>query len=339
MGSSSHFPDFAPSAEFLAVFQAQADEHGFLSFAQFMELALYHPQLGYYRKNRARVGYGAGTDFYTASTTGPVFGELISAACIKLLGPCDPGAFSFVELGAESEGGVLTGVEHPFASAHTVRIGETAQLTGRCIVFSNELFDAQPFHRFVFRAGLWKELGVGWRGGRFVEVERPTAPPFAFPAKAPEGYIVDAPMAASALADQLLGQPWTGLFVAFDYGKSWAELRDFTPAGTARAYFQHTQSNDLLARPGQQDLTCHICWDWLAERLTAHDFSAPGLESQEAFLVNHAGAYLAAAIASEAAGFSRKKSALLQLLHPANMGQKFQVLHATRGLHSFAVKT
>ena len=42
-----------------------------------MELALYHPTLGYYRHSGPRVGYGRGTDFFTASTSGPLFGELI----------------------------------------------------------------------------------------------------------------------------------------------------------------------------------------------------------------------------------------------------------------------
>jgi SAM-dependent MidA family methyltransferase len=132
------------------------------------------------------------------------------------------------------------------------------------------------------------------------------------------------------LVDEIVGQPWTGLFVACDYGKSWDEIASATPHGTARAYYRHTQSNDLLARPGEQDLTCHICWDWLVERLRANRFETPVIESQEAFLVRHATAYIAATSTADAAHFSQRKLALAQLLHPSHLGQKFQVLHALR---------
>lgn len=314
-----------------------------MNFARFMELALYDPAVGYYRREHERVGYAPGTDFFTAATSGAIFGELVAAACVVLLGGCDPRDFTFVEIGAEppgsaqkkTGGGVLAGVAHPFGAARTVRVGEPIALAGRCVVFSNELFDAQPFHRFVYRRGAWRELGVALRDGALAECELVTATPLAgetpLPARAPEGYIIDAPLAAVALAEQIAAQPWTGLFVACDYGKSWRELAEAAPAGTARAYHRHTQSNDLLARPGEQDLTCHVCWDWLADALGRHRFASPRVESQEAFFIHHAAELIAATSAAEAARFSPKKLALLQLLHPSHLGQKFQVLHAFRG--------
>jgi SAM-dependent MidA family methyltransferase len=354
-----------PSASFLAVFRAHADAMGALPFDRFMELALYDPAVGYYRREQSRVGYEVGTDFFTASTSGPVSGELVSAACAALVQVHGgaPGDFVFVEIGAESAAGVLASATHPFGAVRTVRVGEPIELSGRCIVFSNELFDAQPCRRFVRRAGEWRELGVAEREGRLVEIELPCGsaqahgrdaratrpgrqawhgrpahvaddssdhPETWLPAQAPEGYQFDAPRAAAELAGRIAAQPWSGLFLAFDYGKSWAALAEETPAGTARAYHRHTQSNDLLARPGEQDLTCHVCWDWLRDALTQGGFAAPHLESQEAFFVGHAAEYLAAATAAEGARFSPKKLSLLQLLHPAHLGQKFQALHAWR---------
>lgn len=329
MGSSAPASP-APSAEFIKVFRGLAGAEGTLPFAQFMELALYHPAVGYYRKSRGRVGYGAGTDFFTASTSGPVFGELVTAAVVHLLGDQPPGEFTFVEIGAESGGGVLAGVAHAFAAARTVRLGEAPALSGRCVVFSNELFDAQPFRRFVHRAGAWRELGVTLRDGALHEVERPAQPPPELPAHAPEGYVIDAPYAAAALAAQLAAAPWTGLFVACDYGKSWRELSESCPEGTARVYHRHVQSNDLLAQPGEQDLTCHVCWDWLVAALSRHGFARPMVESQESFFIHHAASAIAAISAADAARFSPRKQSLLQLLHPSHLGQKFQVLHARR---------
>ena len=296
-----------------------------------MELALYHPQLGYYRQDRTRVGYAPGTDFYTASSSGPIFGEMVAAACVALLGgEARAREHAFVEIGAEAGAGVLAGVAHPFASARTVRVGETQQLAGPCVVFSNELFDAQPLRRFIRRGDSWRELGVQLRGDQLHEVELAEVNESWLPHEASEGNVFDAPRAAAELSAAIAAQPWTGLFVAFDYGKSFAELATATPAGTARAFFQHTQSNDLLARAGQQDLTGHVCWDWLQAALDTARCTGSRVESQEAFFIHHAGAFLAKAMAAEATRASPRKLALMQLLHPSHLGQKFQVLHARR---------
>ena len=323
MGSSPALP----SPEFLAVFRAAAGPGGTLPFARFMELALYHPATGYDRRDRPRVGRRREADFYTATSLGPVFGELVAAACARLLEGRDPRAHTFVEIGAEPGASVLEGVAHPFGATRTVRVGEPPGLSGDCVVFSNELFDAQPFTRTVFRRGRWWETGVTLEDDWLVETELPFD---GDEGPAPEGYRFDRPLAAAALADTIAAQPWRGLFVAFDYGKPLAELLAHTPAGTARAYFRHQMSDDLLARPGEQDLTCHVCWDWLSAALGRRGFAAPRLDFQETFLVRNALTALAAASEAEAGGLSARKLALLQLLHPSGLGQKFQVLHALR---------
>jgi hypothetical protein len=122
-------PALAP--EFRAAFLRAADGTGVMSFEQFMALALYAPGTGYYRRARQRVGYGPGTDFFTASSSGPLFGELVAAACVKLLGSRNPRDYTFVEIGAEPDGmispdgggGILRGVRHPFGSTRNCRIG------------------------------------------------------------------------------------------------------------------------------------------------------------------------------------------------------------------------
>ena len=299
-----------------------------MSFARFMALALYHPEVGYYRRARARVGYGDTTDFFTASSSGAVFGHMVVAACSQLLvaGGRDPKLHTFVEIGAEPGHSVLEGVPHPFNANTTLRVDDPIRIEGECVVFSNELFDAQPFTRTVFLSGEWREIGVSLHDGRLAETLLPcqrTRP-------GQDGYHFDEPIAASELAGKIAAQPWTGLFVAIDYGKTLAELLTATPAGTARAYYRHTQSNDLLARPGDQDLTCHICWDWLSDILTNKGFNTPTLESQEAFFIRHAGDYIATATSEDARVLSSRKLALMQLLHPSHLGQKFQALHALR---------
>ena len=330
MGSSSPQSSADP-ADFLRAFRAAAGPAGRLRFDRFMNLALFHPTVGYYRRDRQRVGYGPGTDFFTAATSGEVFADLVVAASRSLLPGNDPRRWTFVEIGAEPGQGLLEGRSHPFAAVRTLGIGQSLDLAGDCIVFSNELFDAQPFRRFVRGGGAWLETHVALQEDGLVEVTEPaTDLPIALPTDVPEGYHIDAPLAAVDLLRRIAGLPWRGLFMACDYGKSWAEIAEATPAGTARAYHAHRQSNDLLARPGEQDLTCHVCWDWLVEALAAGGFSRPEVASHESFFIRHAGAHIESVIAADAGGFSPRKLSLMQLLHPAHLGQKFQVLHALR---------
>src|ERR1700685_2122695 len=84
----------------LGALRARARGRGAISFAQFMDVALYDPAAGYYRKHGPRSGHGEGTDFETA-TSSPLFGRLVVGACLRLLGKANPGDFEFVEIGAE----------------------------------------------------------------------------------------------------------------------------------------------------------------------------------------------------------------------------------------------
>jgi SAM-dependent MidA family methyltransferase len=340
----------APSAEFIAVFREHAGTDGAMPFARFMELALYHNTVGYYTRPRQRIGRTPGADFFTSTSLGPVFGELVLESCAALLGAESASSATFVEIGAEPAGpagdehaGVLAsltsrppGVAHPFPGACIISLGQPFAIPAHAVVFSNELFDAQPCHRLVYHAGRWRESGVALRAGALEEILLPEpsseigAVLKRLPATAAEGYRIDLPLAARSLAETIAALPWCGLFIAFDYGKSWRELVEETPAGTVRAYSRQRQSNALLDQPGEQDLTCHVCWDWICEALTAHGFEAPVIESQEAFFVHHAARALSRLTTAEAGRFSSRKLDVMQLLHPGNMGHKFQVLWARR---------
>jgi SAM-dependent MidA family methyltransferase len=296
-----------------------------------MEAALYEPGAGYYRRPAERIGYSGGADFHTASSS-PLFGRLVAAACEGLLGAGGAAGHAFVEIGAEAGRGILDGVSHGFRSVRLVGLDDPLRIDGPAVVFSNELLDAQPFRRFRRSAGAWRELGVSVGPEGLCEAEFPPRPPHPawLPEPAPEGYVIDAPRRAAELVRRIASEPWHGLFLAFDYGKSWEEIAHAAPEGTARAYRRHSRARDLLACPGEQDLTCHVCWDWISEALGEHGFGPRTLDSQEAFFVRHASAFIADLAQREAGRLSRDKQSLLQLLHPAHMGQKFQAMHTFR---------
>ena len=324
------------SSDFFEIFATEPHVAAGVPFARYMELAMYHPTAGYYTRDFKRVGRDEKADFFTATTFSPVFGELVIAAAARLLAPAKAADHTFVEVAAEPGGGILRNLPHPFAGYQTISYGQPFVFPAQSVVFSNELFDAQPFHRVVWREGRWRELGVALHGRHLREVELPEFSPALatyadrLPKTAHENYHIDLPIGSVPILERLVGPKWSGLFLAFDYGKFWAELAEHTPAGTLRTYHRQKMGSDLYARPGKQDITGHICWDWLEDGLVRAGFGETRVDSQESFFMNQAAEMLAAITKAEASSFSPRKRMVMQLLHPANMGQKFQALHALR---------
>jgi SAM-dependent MidA family methyltransferase len=302
-----------------------------LPLPDFIDCALYHPQLGYYRRPHKRVGHSDEADFYTAGSLGPVFAELVIAAAAALADkPLN--ALTLVEFGPESPAGLLDGLaENPFKSTHQVRPGEPLEIPSDAVVFSNELFDAQPFRRLVRRGGQWREAAVRIEGSALAWTEiEPAEPLPALPGDSPEGYTIDWPSGAHALLETICWQHWNGLFIAFDYGLDRETAFRGRPQGTGRTYSRHRMGDDLLAAPGHIDITCHLVWEEMVSILAANGFRSIALQRQESFFMHHAAAAIATIAGAEGPGLSRRKQTLMELLHPGNMGHKFQVLHARR---------
>ncbi len=303
-----------------------------VSFARLVAAALYAPGLGYYSSQRVRVGKAAGTDFTTAAALGPMFGQLIAGAAKSLVG--DLKAHALVEVGAEPGQSHYAGVASQFAELRTFRFGSTPDFPARSVLVANELLDAQPFHRFLFQGGIWRELGVRVDGAELTvepltDYSTPLAADFArsLPA-AEEGWIIDAPLAAEELLAKLLSDGWSGAVILLDYGKTVAQCLESSPAGTARAYRNHQLSGAILENLGSQDLTCHVLWDRVESVLIAAGFKDVRLERQEAFFVKYAASEMEKIAMS---GDHEATGRLRALTHPAHFGAKFQVLHGVRG--------
>jgi SAM-dependent MidA family methyltransferase len=305
---------------------------GVVSFARLVEAALYAPGLGYYSSDRVRVGKSAGTDFTTAAALGPMFGELIAGAAQSLVG--DLSAHALVEVGAEPEQAHYAGIASRFAALRTFRFGAEPAFPARSVFVANELLDAQPFHRFVFQGGSWRELGVRVDGAELT-VEALTDFSMTAAAEfvatlpiAEEGWIIDAPLAAEDLLRKLFAGSWAGAVILLDYGKTIAQCLESSPAGTARAYRSHQLSGAILENLGSQDLTCHVLWDRLEPVLNSAGFRHVRLDRQEAFFVKYAAAEMEEIASS---GDPEATGRLRALTHPAHFGAKFQVLHGIRG--------
>lgn len=310
---------------------------GPISYRDYIDTALYAEGCGYYQRDAQRVGRKKDRDFYTAESLGKVFARLVSGAAEQLLGPKVAGKSTFIEIAAEPGQHLLQlAGEHPFADSKVLRLGEPIQAKGPVVIFANEWLDALPFHRLIFKDGQWQERGVRFEGGRLMETlldEPSLSVQHAIkdlPTGMEESYQLDLPLEAEAALAQLIEQDWTGLLLLFDYGKTMEALLQDCPNGTARTYYRHEQENDLLDRPGEKDITCDVCWTPLEAKLQSAGFENITLESQESFLVQRAAQAAERIVTGSAGQFSTDRQTLMELIHPANMGQRFQVLWGRR---------
>lgn len=320
------------------VFEAISDPTGFIELPDFIKTALYHPDLGYYTAEKNRVGRDNQSDFYTSTSLREAFSEILVEAALGILNQAglNPHATAWVEIGAEPGAGLLRDIKSPFAEQIELRPGDSLEFPKQAVVFSNELFDAQPFRQIRNETGGWTEYGIRIVDGGLAWAPRPELSPDAQPfvtqitRDCPIGYTIDLPTGSQTLAQRILSQSWNGVFIAFDYGKTWHSLLHDTPQGSARAYSRHKQITDILESPGEIDITHHICWDHLESALTQSGFSQISLQSQESFVITRAPSFLQKAFDPKRSSLDPIRSKLKELIHPALMGQKFQALSGLR---------
>jgi SAM-dependent MidA family methyltransferase len=168
---------------------------------------------------------------------------------------------------------------------------DTPAIGGVC--FSNELIDAFPVDRVIMRNGRLSELYVGLRQDEFIWVEREPAPPVAeycrrAELRLAEGQIAEINLAAEEYISRAAGLFERGFLVTVDYGAERNELLDspdrFT--GTLRAFRRHQLIDDVLARPGEQDLTTTVDWTQIKEAGRRAGLRAVRLERLDQFLLS-----------------------------------------------------
>jgi SAM-dependent MidA family methyltransferase len=274
-------------------------QYGDLSFRDFVELALYHPEHGYYSRGVNPVGKGG--DYVTAPSLSPVFSAAIAGLFREFVRRNEGEVCSFVDIGcgdgslvravAEQVGegnvrffGVDRALERAELASGSGRLGLSAKnprsptpeatflhsfdevpRDGTHLLFSNELYDALPFARLVQRGEHLHELWVAEREGVLDWTEHEAPPVFddyfaGHGLALAEGQFADLSLEWEALHEDILRRFDRALVVTIDYGYVAAKLfhsraRRF---GTAAAYAGQRVHRDLLADPGEQDLTAHI---------------------------------------------------------------------------------
>lgn len=317
-----------------SLLRAEIAEQGPISFKRFMEQALYHPGLGYYRRDRDP--FGVGGDFYTSSQLQPVFGRLIArwiGGVREAMG--SPEDFRVVELGAgRGETARIVAAALPGVEVSAIDLGSPwPEKEIRGVVFSNELFDALPVHAVERRDGAILERLVGVERDRFVwagtgscsaelsgYVER-YAPALA------EGGSIEVNLAALEKLEMISAALVEGCVLTIDYGYTAREIEAGRFGdGSLMSYRRHQANPDVLAEPGGRDITAHVNFTALIERGRELGLEANGLESQAMFLSGIGDAdEFASALASEGESEAFKLRMQLKTLL-FGMGETFRVL-------------
>ena len=206
------------------------------------------------------------------------------------------------------------------------------------IIFSNELLDAFPVHRVMMRDGKLLELCVGLSEmGAFVWVEQePTTPQLAehfarLNISLAEGQIAEVNLEAEEWIKRAAAVLLSGYTITIDYGASADELYSapHRREGTLRAFRQHQFADDVLAQPGEQDLTTTINWTQIKRAGEEAGLQTIIFERQDRFLLR-AGLLdhlerMTTQAHSDAEVTSLRLSAREMIL-PGGMSQSFQVL-------------
>lgn len=347
-----------------ALLHARIAEQGPISFQDFMAAALYHPAHGYYT---TLAGFGAEGDFVTSPEVHPLFGVLLARQALEVWEHLErPAEFRILEVGAGSgalAAALLAGVraeapalarallyqvlevspalrqrQHERLRHEPIQwLDEREQGSGPPhLVLANEVLDAQPVHRLVWRQGEPRELRVGHDSrGRFEWVEDTTAPAAVHQYFAllglpvPNDTIVEVNLGLQAwvaeLAQRMHGP---GVALVLDYGYRAPDLLAHT-RGTLLTYFRHQLGSDPLVRVGQQDISCHVDFTTLARAAHAAGLRVLGLTSQAELLRNLGIGQFARSLA---AGADRR--AVRELLDPAGLG-RIQALFLSSQMHGF----
>ena len=337
---------------------------GSISFARFMELALYAPGLGYYAAGQHK--FGAPGDFITAPEMGSLFARCLARPCRSILAQLGGG--DILEAGAGSgalAADLLLELEAldrlperylilelsnelrdrqaetlrrkaPHLLKH-IRWLDTLPGGFRGMVLANELLDAMPVERFRITQDGVRQFHVAWQNDRFCWQEKPADEAIRQRIEAlalPPGYTSEINLQAEAWVRSVADVLEQGVMLLVDYGFPRAEF--YHPQrsdGTLMCHYRHRAHDDPLTLVGLQDITAHVDFTAIAEAGTGTGLSLLGYTSQAAFLIGCGLEQLMSASDPEDArahlGLTQQ---VKKLTSPHEMGELYKVIVLGRGI-------
>ena len=363
--------DAASDPLLLEAIRAEIAASGPMTFARFMEIALYDPARGYYRGAVARPGRAG--DFLTAPEASPIFGRTVArfgAAVHAAVGA--PPRFVIREHGAGTgalaaplaaallaTGGGPSAIRYLVDEIEPARVdairSALADLPGADVqpddsrpidglVMANEVLDALPTHRVVRRGDALREIHVRTSpDGAMIDVEAdPSTPALADRLTGESVELADGQHAEICLAldgwvERAAAGLTRGVLLFVDYGHPAAELYDprRRAAGTLATYHGHQVGEDPYRAIGRQDITAHVDVTAVERAAARAGLDHLGTTTQAEFLGRlGAGELLVAEQTRPGAdlqSYLETRSALVRMIDPGAMG-RFRVMAFGRGL-------
>ena len=296
----------------------ELQRHAPMSFYEYMNLALYHPQYGYYQSELPK--FGTQGDFITAPLLSPIFAYCLANQCQTVLESMGEG--DILEFGAGTGQlalDLLTRLNHLSCLPQYFYILELStslkaqqqkllkskipELYNRIIwldtlpqdfkgvMIGNEVLDAIPCHRFKFENNQVLE--------QFVTVEKDQLRSYFATPKSKElttavialslntqPYESELSLAVSAWIKTVADVLQQGALILLDYG--FPQVEFYHPErcqGTLMCHYAHRSHPDPLVNPGQRDITSHVDFTRVAHAGQTHGLNLAGFSTQGAFLI------------------------------------------------------
>ncbi|WP_100622553.1 class I SAM-dependent methyltransferase [Candidatus Coxiella mudrowiae] len=345
----------------------EIDRQGPLTFARYMNLALYSLGLGYYSAGAHK--FGAAGDFVTAPEISPIFSQCVARQCYQILQDLNGG--DILELGAGT-GMMAVGIlkelkrnrclpnyyfilevsadlrdrQKTFLRKELPELADSVRWLNQLptnfvgIIVGNEVIDALPAHKFKIENNAIKEIYVDSEREEFVwKISDPSSLDLTQQIK---NLGIDFPTDYESEINLLL-TPWIasladvlkkGLILLIDYGFPRHEY--YHPnrnRGTIASHYRHYSHFDPLILPGIQDITIHVDFTAVAEAAARHRLSVAGFIHQAGFLLN-CGLTSFTTSSKNVVEHYQIAQQIKKLTLPSEMGELFKVIALTRNYNS-----
>lgn len=331
-----------------------------ISYADFLKLALYHPEYGYYNQPKPKIGRNG--DFITSSNISDIFGRVLAKwfyhEAKKNELPyqiCEIGAGNGRFAKAFTDGWHELTTEplqyyiveqspyHLKLQKNLLTIGEDIHQVGNLsdlspfqgLIFSNELFDALPVHviengddgireiMITVQDGMLREISVPISNRKIIDYLNWSG------LSLTEYQRIEIPLQMVEMIQQLAMVLEKGLILTADYGYTNEEWEH--PArrsGSLRGYAKHQQLHNVLEMPGHIDITSHIHFDGFIAAGKMNGLDLIGKWRQDEFLLT-AGILEELAMHEDTDPFSaasKRNRAVRSLVMPGGISSHFHFI-------------
>lgn len=332
-------------------------QNNWLSFADYMQMALYTPDYGYYTGGAQK--FGRDGDFITAPVLTPLFGQTLAHQLDVLLPQTAGNIYEFgagtghlaasvlpalhsqyfqhyyiIELSAE-----LAQRQREYIQTHAPdqihKVTHLTQLPEQFdgILIGNEVLDAMPVPVYLRQTNQITEMGVSWLDNQFVWQDKPATSAViqqvmeTFPDTA-EPYQSELHPQQYAFVATLAQKLKRGAMIWIDYGFDAAQYYHVQRRqGTLIGHYRHHTVHDPFFYPGLTDLTAHVNFTRIADAGIDNHLDLIGYTNQATFLLNLGITELLAKTGKpEENAYIQTASACHTLLDAHEMGELFKVI-------------